>query len=73
MLSSAHDEVGTASAQVNSTAERIASGADEIAGQTITVSTAGEEMSATSGDIAQNCQMAAEGATAGIRFGPEWC
>jgi methyl-accepting chemotaxis protein len=61
VMNSAH-EVGAAAAQVNSTAERIATGADEIAGQTITVSTAGEEMSATSGDIAQNCQMAAEGA-----------
>ncbi len=61
VMTSAH-EVGTAAAQVNSTAKRIANGADEIAGQTITVSTAGDEMSATSGDIAQNCQMAAEGA-----------
>ncbi|HXE95384.1 MAG TPA: methyl-accepting chemotaxis protein [Dongiaceae bacterium] len=61
VLSSAH-EVSAAAAQVNSTAKQIATGADEIAGQTITVSTAGEEMSATSGDIAQNCQMAAEGA-----------
>jgi len=37
-------------------------GAEEVAAQSVTVATAGEEMSATSGDIAQNCQMAAEGA-----------
>jgi methyl-accepting chemotaxis protein len=55
-------EVSAAAAQVNSTARLIASDADAMAGQTITVSTAGEEMSATSGDIAQNCQLAAEGA-----------
>jgi methyl-accepting chemotaxis protein len=61
VMTSAH-EVGTSAGQVSSTAERIAIGADEIAGQTITVSTAGEEMSATSGDIAHNCLMAAEGA-----------
>jgi len=54
--------VAAAAEQVNITAEHIANGADKIAGQTMTVSTAGEEMSATSGDIAQNCQMAAEGA-----------
>ncbi|MFA7405376.1 MAG: bacteriohemerythrin, partial [Pelobacteraceae bacterium] len=35
---------------------------ETVAGQAITVATASEEMSATSGDIAQNCQMAAEGA-----------
>ncbi|OGU07486.1 MAG: hypothetical protein A2075_18020 [Geobacteraceae bacterium GWC2_58_44] len=59
VMSSAH-EVGTAAAHVNSSAEQIASGADEIAGKSISVSTAGEEMSCTSGDIAQNCHMAAE-------------
>jgi methyl-accepting chemotaxis protein len=35
---------------------------EEVAVQSATVATAGEEMSATSGDIAHNCQMAAEGA-----------
>lgn len=43
-------------------AERIAAGVEEGAGQATGVATAGEEMSATSGDIAQNCQMASEGA-----------
>lgn len=61
-LTQSASEVAAAAEQVNITAEQIANGADRIAGQTMTVSTAGEEMSATSGDIAQNCQMAAEGA-----------
>jgi methyl-accepting chemotaxis protein len=54
--------VAGSSADLARIAERIATGAEHLAAQTITVSTAGEEMSATSGDIAQNCQMAAEGA-----------
>src|SRR6185369_6405525 len=48
--------------QVHGTAERIATGAEEVAAQSATVATAGEEMAATSGDIAQNCQRAVEGA-----------
>lgn len=56
------NQVAAASNQLNSTAERIATGAEEVAAQATTVATAGEEMSATSGDIAQNCQLAAEGA-----------
>jgi len=55
-------QVTAASTQLCSEAKSIATGADEIATQTYAVATAGEEMSATSGDIAQNCQMAAEGA-----------
>lgn len=43
-------------------AERIAVGVEEVAAQATGVATAGEEMSATSGDIARNCQMASEGA-----------
>jgi methyl-accepting chemotaxis protein len=39
----------------------MATGAEEVSAQAATVATAGEEMSATSGDIAQNCQLAAEG------------
>jgi methyl-accepting chemotaxis protein len=39
----------------------MATGAEEVSAQAETVATAGEEMSATSGDIAQNCQMASEG------------
>ncbi|MDD2898708.1 MAG: methyl-accepting chemotaxis protein [Desulfuromonadaceae bacterium] len=61
-ISSTSTQVAAASNQLHSTAERIATGAEEVASQAATVATAGEEMSATSGDIAQNCQMAAEGA-----------
>jgi len=61
-ISSTSSQVAAASNQLHVTAERIATGAEEVAGQTCTLATAGEEMSATSGDIAQNCQMAAEGA-----------
>ncbi len=39
----------------------MATGAEEVSAQAATVATAGEEMSATSGDIANNCQLAAEG------------
>jgi methyl-accepting chemotaxis protein len=38
----------------------MATGSEEVSAQVGTVATAGEEMSATSGDIAQNCQFAAE-------------
>jgi len=55
-------ELTSASEALNNTSERIATGAEEVAAQAATVATAGEEMSATSGDIAQSCQMAAEGA-----------
>ncbi|MDD2734625.1 MAG: methyl-accepting chemotaxis protein [Desulfuromonadaceae bacterium] len=47
---------------LHSGAERIAAGVEDGALQATGVATAGEEMSATSGDIAQNCQMASEGA-----------
>jgi methyl-accepting chemotaxis protein len=61
-ISQTSSQVASASSQLTATAERIAAGAEEVAAQASTVATAGEEMSATSGDIAQNCQMAAEGA-----------
>jgi methyl-accepting chemotaxis protein len=61
-ISSTSSQVASAAIQLNSTAEQIATGAEEVATQAGTVATAGEEMSATSGDIAQNCQKAAEGA-----------
>jgi methyl-accepting chemotaxis protein len=48
--------------QFHSSAGRIARGAEEVVSRAVTAATAGEEMSATSGDIAQNCQLAAEGA-----------
>jgi methyl-accepting chemotaxis protein len=54
-------KVAAASVELRMNAEQIATGAEEVAAQASTVATAGEEMSATSGDIAQNCSMAAEG------------
>ncbi len=58
----AASSITTASKQLDNASTKIASGAETAAGQTITIATASEEMSATSGDIAQNCMMAAEGA-----------
>jgi methyl-accepting chemotaxis protein len=43
-------------------ANTMAHATDEAVSRAMAVATASEEMSATSGDIAQNCQMAAEGA-----------
>lgn len=60
-VSETSNQVSSAAAQLTATAEQIATGAEEVAAQAGTVATAGEEMSATSGDIALNCQMAAEG------------
>ncbi|HEY3307393.1 MAG TPA: methyl-accepting chemotaxis protein [Desulfuromonadaceae bacterium] len=54
-------QVAAASNQLHTTAEQMATGAEQVAAQAGTVATAGEEMSATSGDMAQNCQFAAEG------------
>ncbi|MFH1027117.1 MAG: methyl-accepting chemotaxis protein, partial [Pseudomonadota bacterium] len=61
-IDSASQEVSAAATQVNSTAGRIATGAEEVVAQATTVAAADEEMSATSASIAQNCQLAAEGA-----------
>jgi methyl-accepting chemotaxis protein len=61
-LSSTSGQVATAANQLRSNSEQIATGAEEVAAQAGTAATAGEEMSVTSGDIAQSCQMAAEGA-----------
>jgi len=61
-------QIARTSENVSSTAENlrmnsgnIAADAEEVAAQSQGVATAGEEMSATSGDIAQNCHMASEG------------
>lgn len=51
-----------AAQELHTLAEHISVGSKEVADQTATVATAGEEMSATSGDIAQSCHHAAEGA-----------
>ncbi|GFO67374.1 hypothetical protein GMLC_09530 [Geomonas limicola] len=55
-------QVAAAARQMRVTAEQMATGAEEAAAQTMTVATAGEEMAATSGDIAHSCMRAAEGA-----------
>lgn len=62
-VSDASSQVASATSQLHATAERIAANAEEAASQTGTVATAGEEMSATSYDIASNCLTAAEDAT----------
>jgi len=56
------ENIASASQQLHSSAGLIASGSEDAACKATTVATAGEEMSATSGDIAQNCLMAANGA-----------
>ena len=48
-------KIATASMQMDRAAEKIATGAESAAGQTITIATASEEMSATSSDISMNC------------------
>jgi methyl-accepting chemotaxis protein len=53
-------QVASASSRLQITSDQMATGAEEVATQVGTVATAGEEMSATSGDIAQNCILAAE-------------
>ncbi|WP_281184544.1 methyl-accepting chemotaxis protein [Trichlorobacter lovleyi] len=54
--------IASASSQLHSTSEQIATGAEEVAAQTGTVATASEEMAATSSDIARNCHAAADSA-----------
>lgn len=61
-LSDSATHVAESSQEMRQSAQGMADGAEEVAVQAITVATASEEMSATSGDIAQNCLMAAEGA-----------
>jgi len=55
-------QVAAAARQMRITSEVMATGAEEAVAQTMTVATAGEEMAATSGDIARSCMGAAEGA-----------
>lgn len=62
MVSNATVQVAAASAQLHATSGQMAAGASDVAMQIGTVATAGEEMSATSADIAGNCSMAADGA-----------
>lgn len=58
----ASNVVSSTATQIHATTQKIATGSANVAAQAVAVATAGEEMSATSGDIAQNCQLAAEGA-----------
>jgi hemerythrin-like metal-binding protein len=62
-LSDSSKQISDASVDMQTNAGSMANGAEVVAGQAITVATASEEMSATSGDIAQNCMMAAESAS----------
>ncbi|HEY4743732.1 MAG TPA: methyl-accepting chemotaxis protein [Desulfuromonadaceae bacterium] len=55
-------EVSSAASQLKSTADQIATGTESVSGQAIAVATAGEEMAATSSEIAQSCVMAVENA-----------
>lgn len=56
-------QVAEASCEVLKASEQIAIGMDSASSEADTVATATEEMAATSGDIANNCQMAAENST----------
>jgi methyl-accepting chemotaxis protein len=55
------EQVSSSAVELQSNAVQMAIGSEEVAAQSETVATAGEEMSATSCDIAQNCLMAFEG------------
>ncbi|MEI7429203.1 MAG: HAMP domain-containing methyl-accepting chemotaxis protein [Betaproteobacteria bacterium] len=54
-------KIAAAAVQLHATAEQIATGAEEVESQVNNIAAAGEEMSATSADISENCNMAAEG------------
>jgi methyl-accepting chemotaxis protein len=56
------NEVALTAGKLHSTAAQFATSAEETAAQTQTIATASEEMAATSGDIAQNCLLAATNA-----------
>ncbi|WP_136515220.1 bacteriohemerythrin [Geomonas edaphica] len=56
------DLVRDSVALVSATNDAMAAAAEDVAMQASTIATASEEMSATSGDIARNCLMAAENA-----------
>jgi methyl-accepting chemotaxis protein len=60
-LSTTSEQVASAATQLHANAEQMATASEEVAAQAGAVATAAEEMSATSSDIAQNCNMAAQG------------
>jgi methyl-accepting chemotaxis protein len=55
------DKVSSSAVELQTNAVQMATGAENVAAQAGTVATAGEEMTATSSDIAQNCLLASEG------------
>jgi methyl-accepting chemotaxis protein len=61
-VTSTSSQVASSATELSSTARQIAHGAEGAAAQVATVATAGEEMAATSNDIARNCHLAADGA-----------
>ncbi|MDD2852310.1 MAG: bacteriohemerythrin [Desulfuromonadaceae bacterium] len=61
-LADTSSQVADSSGVMLTSADNMSHAADNAASQTSTVAVAAEEMSATSGDIAQNCQMVAESA-----------
>jgi methyl-accepting chemotaxis protein len=61
-ISACSDHLTTAAGELRENAEHIAGGAENVAAQAATAATAGEEMAATSNDIASNCGMAVESA-----------
>jgi methyl-accepting chemotaxis protein len=61
LIAQTSEQVSSSATQLQSSAVQMATGAEEVAAQVDTVATAGEEMSATSADIAQNCHLASEG------------
>jgi methyl-accepting chemotaxis protein len=70
-VSDASAQVSSAANQLTATAKEIAEGTEEVVAQTNTVATAGEEMTATSHDIAKNCLFASEGAQRAARTAQE--
>ena len=59
-VSQAAGEVSTSVVDLHDTSKRMVRGTEEVSSQASTVATAGEEMAATSLDIANNCNAAAE-------------
>ena len=62
MLKTAATNVADAANQLQHTSTEMLAGTDTVASQALNVATAGNEMAATAGDIAQNCQMTAQSA-----------
>ena len=59
--------LSNAAVELRDNAEQIANGSDHVSAEVVTVATAGEEMAATSNDIASNCSMAVESANQACR------